>query len=132
VNQPRPPLEDSWNLEALADIERLDARDPELADAAWAAVSDVLNHHKTGKALGARHISGGLTGLFRLKFDLPGAKPERYRLVYQEIGPNAVRFWGFGPREGQAVYKAINRRRRTGVNSEAWQRLPATKPVWEK
>ncbi|MDR0593463.1 MAG: hypothetical protein LBG60_09485 [Bifidobacteriaceae bacterium] len=113
MSERRPPLEDSWNLEALADIERLDARDPDLADAAWAAVSDLLNRRKTGKALGARKVSGDLTGLFRIKFDLPGQDPERYRMVYERIGTNAVLIWGFGLRQAHAVYKGIDARRRS-------------------
>jgi hypothetical protein len=77
-----------------------------VADAALAALDDVLHRRKTGKALGARNVSGDLSGLYRVKFDADGRRPERYRLVYQLQG-GVVRVWGFGPRHGHAVYRQI-------------------------
>jgi hypothetical protein len=90
MNRHRPPLHDEWKQDALADIERLALEDPRLADAAWAVVDDVLGHHKTGKELGIRNLSGDLTGLRRVKFDLPGRRSERCRLVYQVTDAESV------------------------------------------
>jgi hypothetical protein len=92
-------------LVALADV------GAEIAKAALQAVEDVAGHHRTGKALGQRNVSGDLSGLYRLKFDLPGVSPQRYRLVYELVGHDLV-IWGLGLRHSHIVYKLIAARRR--------------------
>ncbi|MDR1427673.1 MAG: hypothetical protein LBJ08_07950 [Bifidobacteriaceae bacterium] len=64
-----PSFTESWGPDAEADLATLNDADPELADAALAAVADVTHRRKVGKALGARNVSGDLTGLRRLRFD---------------------------------------------------------------
>jgi hypothetical protein len=65
---------------------------------------DVAHHHRRGRALGARHITGDLTGLFRVKFDLPATRPERYRLIYSHED-DAIVIWALGLREDARVYR---------------------------
>ncbi|MDR1634030.1 MAG: hypothetical protein LBS27_03730 [Bifidobacteriaceae bacterium] len=91
---------------ALEDLEGLDAEDQAVGDVAWAALDDVLHRRKTGKALGQRNVSADLTGLYRVRFDAAGRRPERYRLVYQ-LTDGIVHVWGFGPRLGHAIYRRI-------------------------
>jgi hypothetical protein len=98
-----------WRPEAAAELLALDEQDEALGDAARDAVADVAGRHKTGKALGWRDTSGDLTGLCRLKFDLPGIRPERYRLVFQADGPT-ITVWAVGPRQGRGVYRDVSDR----------------------
>lgn len=72
-----------WELQAWHDLGSLDAQDRAIADAAITAVEDLAHRRKIGKALGERHVSGDLTGLYRLKFDVTNQRPERFRLVYR-------------------------------------------------
>ena len=92
------------DLRALADI------DDALVDAGLQTVADLAQRRKTGKALGARHVSGDLTGCRRLRFDLPGHKPERFRVIYRlrpdDARPDTVEVISIGPRGGHAAYQA--------------------------
>jgi hypothetical protein len=107
----REPLKDDWHEEALDDLNLLDDTDPKLGDAAIQAVDDLCHCRKVGKALGKRKTSGDLGGLLRLKFDLPGEYPERYRVVYEETEPGkAIYIWGMGQRESQWVYRMVQAR----------------------
>jgi hypothetical protein len=88
----------------------LDAADQTVGDAAWAALEDG-HHRKTGKALGARDISGACLVSTGSGSTPPAAcLPERHRLVYQLHG-GVVLVWGFGLRQGHAVYRRIAARR---------------------
>lgn len=49
-------------------------------------IDDLAHGRVTGKALGVRHVTADLTALARVKFDVAGQRPERYRLAYREIG----------------------------------------------
>jgi hypothetical protein len=64
--------------------------DPGLVDAALAAVEDLAFGRQRGKLLGERHVSGDLTGLPRLRFDLPGTRPARLRIVYRLVADDTV------------------------------------------
>jgi hypothetical protein len=104
------PLEDQWAQGAFDDLMALNATDSALADSALAVIDDVLHHRKRGKQLGERRVSGDLSGLFRLKFDVDGQQIARYRLVY-ELKADTVLIWGLGLRENHAVYQSIVSRR---------------------
>ena len=106
----RISLHDDWKLEAIDDLETLQKNSPSLAQAALAAVDDLVNHRKVGSELGQRRTSGDLSGLRRLKFDLPGTQPERYRIVYQAIDEHTIRIWGIGPRASQWIYRLVDSR----------------------
>ncbi|MGI8647104.1 MAG: hypothetical protein ACR2JX_02580 [Mycobacteriales bacterium] len=65
-------------------------------------------HRKQGKALGERGISGNLAGLFRLKFDVDGQRPERFRVVYRlepVVDPDTVVVVVVGIRDDHEVYR---------------------------
>jgi len=93
-----------WHPAARDDLTQLDAIDLAIGDAALAAIDDVAAHRKHGKALGPRHTSGDLTGFFRVKFDLAGRRPERFRLVYEQPDDHTICVWALGERAEQAVY----------------------------
>jgi len=95
--------------QVLDDLRALAEVDLALVDAGLQAISDLARGRRTGKALGARWVSGDLYGCRRLRFDLPGQRPERYRIVYRlrptEDNPDTVEVISVGPRGGHAVYR---------------------------
>lgn len=64
----------------------------------------------TGKALGARHVSGDLTGLASVKFDVPGSPTRRFRLVYGEIDADTRGVLAMGVRNAHAIYRLAAKR----------------------
>ena len=98
----------------LDDLRSLAQIDEALVDAAFQAISDLATRRRTGKALGARWVSGDLQGCRRLRFDVPGQRPERHRVVYRlrpgEDRPDTVEVISVGPRGGHVVYReAVSR-----------------------
>ncbi|MHB2023357.1 MAG: hypothetical protein ACYCO3_08515 [Mycobacteriales bacterium] len=64
----------------------------------------------SGKGLGLRHVSGDLTGLARVKFDVPGRRPPRFRLVYRQIDDSTRAVLAMGPRyEHASCRTAVSR-----------------------
>jgi phage-related protein len=101
----REPLEEVWRAEAKEDLRRLADIDQRISNAALAALDDVLHRRKVGKALGERHVSGDLTGLLRIKFDIGTRRPERFRLVYCAGVENTVEVVALGKRDKHGVYR---------------------------
>lgn len=100
------PYELRWEPDAVADLLSLNEADPQAADVAQQTARDVATHRKRGKALGDRQVSGDLTGLYRLKFDKQGQRPQRYRLVYRlEPEINTAVIVIIGLRAQHAVYR---------------------------
>lgn len=100
------PYELRWEPDAVTDLLSLNETDPQAADAARQTARDVATHRKRGKALGDRRVSGDLTGLYRLKFDIDDQRPQRYRLVYRiEPSTNTVVIVIIGLRAQHAVYR---------------------------
>lgn len=88
----------------------LTALDPDTLDAAQAILDDLAYGRVTGKALGARHVSGDLTGLARVKFDTPERRPQRFRLLYRQVNPTTLDVLVIGARDQHAIYRtAANR-----------------------
>jgi len=50
-------------------------------------------------------ISGTLTGLARVKFDVPGQRPQRCRLVYRDLDDTPREIVAIGPRREHANYR---------------------------
>lgn len=75
------------------------------------AVLDDLAHGRvTGKALGERNVSGNLTGLARVKFDLPDQRPRRFRVVYRQVDDATREVIAIGRRDDHAIYRAAAKR----------------------
>ena len=83
--------------------------DEVLIDVALQTITDLANHAKVGKALGERHVSGDLTGCLRIRFDVPGIRPERFRVIYRlapnDTIPDTIEVISVGPRGGHAAYR---------------------------
>ncbi len=96
--------------QVLDDLRAIAEFDDTLVDAALRAITDLAEHRKTGKALGLRHVSGDLTGCRRLRFDLPGERPQRFRIIYRLLPDDqrcdTVEVIAVGPRGGHAAYQA--------------------------
>ncbi len=59
----------------------------------------------TGKRLGERHVTGDLTGLATVKFDVQDSPTRRFRLVYADIDTNTRGVLAIGVREEHAIYR---------------------------
>lgn len=64
----------------------------------------------SGKDLGRHRVSGDLTGLARIKFDVPGRRPPRFRLVYRQVDDNTREPLAVGRRDEDAIYRTAVRR----------------------
>lgn len=101
-----PKYAQAFDPAVLADdLPLLAARDPALVDAALAAVDDLAAGRQTGKQLGQRNVSGDLTGLRRLRFDLTATRPQRYRVVYRLVN-ETVEVIAIGERRDHVIYRA--------------------------
>ena len=83
----------------------LEALDYGALDAAQAVLDDLAQGRVTGQALGARHVSGDLTGLARVKFDTADQRPQRFRLLYRQTGPTTLDVLAIGARDEHAIYR---------------------------
>ena len=102
-----------------SDLAVLAGYGPEIVSAARRALDDLAHGRVTGKALGERHVSGNLTGLASVKFDLPGSPTRRFRLVYAEIDALTRGVLAIGVREEHAIYRLAVRRIRDREEPDA-------------
>jgi hypothetical protein len=73
-----------------------------------AALDDIAHHRQCGKLLGRCNVSGDLTGLYRLRFDVPETRPPRFRIVYRLTSAEestTVEVVALGLRADHAVYR---------------------------
>lgn len=83
--------------------------------AARHALDDLADGRVTGKPLGDRHLTGDLTGLASVKFDVQDSPTRRFRLVYAEIDTTTRGVLAIGVREEHAIYRlAVERMRVRG------------------
>jgi hypothetical protein len=96
----------SYLPSVVGDLDALEQVDPALAAAALAALDDLAYGRQRGKALGERHVTGDLTGLLRLRFDVSGARPPRFRIVYRLVENDTVaEVIAVAARAGHTVYQ---------------------------
>jgi len=96
----------SWTASARNDAVALAAaQGADIAGATLIAATDVEYGPRRGKALGDRNVTGNLSGLFRVKFDLAGHRPERFRLVYRHVGAELGEIVVVGERDEHAIYR---------------------------
>jgi hypothetical protein len=104
--EPQPHYRLSWTEPARDDVVQLATEQgADVAGAALTTATDIEFGRRRGKALGDRKVTGDLGGLFRVKFDLPGHRPERFRLVYRHAGAELVEIVVVGKRDEHAVYR---------------------------
>lgn len=104
----RPPKSARYRLSSHPDIPGdlagLARYGAEIVTAAR-TLDDLAHGRATGKALGARDVSGDLTGLASVKFDVPGSPTRRFRLVYGEIDAHTRGVLAIGVRDEHAIYR---------------------------
>lgn len=100
----------TFGLEVEEDLTDLNAFDPTVLDAAQTVLDDLAYGRVTGKALGDRNVSGDLTGLARVKFDHPDQRPQRFRLVYQQVDDARRDVIAIGRRDDHPIYRAAANR----------------------
>jgi hypothetical protein len=96
------------------DLVALGAYGPEAVAAARTALDDLAHGRVTGKALGDRRVSGDLTGLASVKFDVPHSPTRRFRLVYGDISSDTRGVVAIGVRDEHAIYRLAVERIRGG------------------
>ena len=74
--------------------------------AATSIIDDLAHGRVVGKELGERYVGGDLTGLARVKFDTPGTRPGRFRLVYRQVDQRTREIVAIGPRDEHAIHVA--------------------------
>ncbi len=97
-------------LEVESDLAEIHALDPAVLDAAQTVLDDLAHGRVTGKDLGDRNVSGDLTGLARVKFDLPDERPQRFRVVYRQVDAATRDVVAIGRRDEHAIYQAAAKR----------------------
>lgn len=108
--KPTPRYTFTFGLHIASDLEQLNAVEPAALDAAQAILDDLAHGRVTGKLLGDRDVSGDLTGLARVKFDVSGQRPQRFRVVYRRLDDHACDIVAIGLREEHAIYRLAARR----------------------
>jgi len=104
--EPQPHHRLSWTAPARNDVVALAAEQgADIAGAALIAATDVEYGRQRGKAPGDRNVTGNLSGLFRVKFDVADHRPERFRLVYRHVGAKLVEIVVVSERDEHAVYR---------------------------
>ncbi|MDQ6838736.1 MAG: type II toxin-antitoxin system RelE/ParE family toxin [Actinomycetota bacterium] len=106
----RPRYEVIPGNEVLADVAALAAYGQEVVAAATSTIDDLAHGRVVGKNLGQRHVSGNLTGFARVKFDVPGTRPPRFRLVYRQVDQGNREIVAIGSRDEHAIYSVAVRR----------------------
>lgn len=105
----QPPTSPRYTLvprrEVTADVLALADQGPDVVAAGLAILDDLAHGRVVGKELGARNVSGDLTGLARVKFDVPGQKPQRFRLVYRQLDEVTREIVAIGPRAQHTIYR---------------------------
>ena len=105
-----PPYRLTFSSELPADLIALRNVDPAALDAAQAIVDDLAHRRVCGKLLGERRVSGDLTGLARAKFDIAARRPQRFRLLYQQVDEDTCHVVAIGVHDEHAIYRAAVRR----------------------
>ncbi len=96
--------------EAVADIAALASQGPAVVAAA-AAIADGLAFGRViAKELGLRNISSDLSGQYRVKFDVAGQRPQRFRLIYRQVDVTTRELVAIGRREEHAIYRLASSR----------------------
>lgn len=100
----------TFALDIPADLVAMQEIDPAGLDAAQAVIDDLAHGRVRGKLLGARHVSGDLTGLARVKFDTPSRRPQRFRIIYRQVDEDTLHVVAIGLRDEHAIYRTAARR----------------------
>jgi hypothetical protein len=97
-------------LDIPADLVAIHEVDPAALEAAQAIIDDLAQGRVHGKLLSERRVSGDLTGLARVKFDIPNRRPQRFRLIYRQTDEDTRHVVAVGVRDEHAIYRTAVRR----------------------
>ena len=100
------------------DLAALAAYGLQVVAAARGALDDLAHGRVTGKSLGVRHVSGDLSGLASVKFDVPGSPTRRFRLVYGELDVSTLGVLAIRVRDEHAIYRLAVQRIEPGEELE--------------
>ena len=110
--------------DATDDVAALATYGLEVVAAAVAIADDLAHGRVIGKELGDRHVSGNLTGFARVKFDVSGQRPQRFRLIYRQLDDVTLEIVAIGPRAmntpSTAPRRNASRRNTVGDNTEQY------------
>ena len=109
THRPRKPPRVSLTFRA-GTREDFIALSPEEREATRSILDDLARGSVTGKALGDRHVTGDLTGLYRIRFDVPGRHRRLLRVVYRPTGPDTAEVFAIGHRDDHEVYRVAAER----------------------
>ena len=87
------------------DLAALVGYGPDVVAAARAALDDLAPARVIGRALGVRRVSGDLTGLASVKFDVADHPARRFRLVYADLNASTRGLLAIGVRDEHAIYR---------------------------
>lgn len=94
-----------FDAEIDGDLAALRVEGRQVAEAAVEALSGLAHGRVVGKRLGVRPGVGDLSGLARVKFDVPGRQRQRFRLVYRDVDDDTREVVTMGRREQYTVYR---------------------------
>lgn len=100
----------TFGVDITPDLAALNEVEPGALDAAQAILDDLAHGRVIGKLLGDRHVSGDLTGLARVKFDVAGQRPQRFRVVYRQVDEKTRDVVAIGSRAEHTIYRMAARR----------------------
>lgn len=100
----------TFALDIPVDLTAVREVDPAALDATQAIIDDLAHGRVRGTQLGDRHVSGDLTGLSRVKFDIPNRRPQRFRLIHRQVDEDTRHVVAIGFRDEHAIYRTAVRR----------------------
>ncbi len=109
-SSPAPRYLLTFHPHVADDLTALAGSGPSVLDAVAVVLDDLAHGRITGRQLGRRRVSGDLTGFARVKFDLPGQRPPRSRLLYRILDTTTCDVLAVGLRDHHAIYQAAVRR----------------------
>lgn len=89
----------------VGDLASLAMFGPAAVAAARTVLDDLAYGRVTGKRLGERNVTGDLSGLASVKFDVPDSPIRRFRLIYRDLDANSKGVVAIGVREEHAIYR---------------------------
>lgn len=101
------------------DLLTLAAYGPQVVSAARAALHDLAHGRVIGKLLGVRRVSGDLTGLASVKFEIPSSPTRRFRLIYGDLDAETRGVVAIGARSEHGIYRLAVARMQDGEGTGA-------------
>lgn len=95
----------TFAVDVPADLIAVQMVDTAALDAAQAIIDDLPTDGCGASYSVSRTSSGDLTGLARVKFDIPSRRPQRFRLIYRQVDEGTRHVLAIGLRDEHAIYR---------------------------